>query len=82
MTLQALQNCVIVRPEIEKHALFDLLRAGRTGFGEVLAVGPEAFDAKVGDRVLFGEFVGQDFTFEGENLLVMRDEHILGVYEQ
>jgi len=80
MSLQALQDCLIVRPEVEKHALLELIRAKKTGTGVVLAAGPGA-EAKVGDRVLFGEFVGQDFRFEGEDLLVMREDHVLGVFD-
>ena len=82
MTLAALQDCVIVRPDIEKHALFALLREKRTGYGVVTAVGADAVDIKVGDRVLFGDAIGQDFRWEGEDLLVMREEHILGVCDE
>lgn len=82
MELQALRDCLIVQPEIEKHALIALIRAKQTGFGIVLAAGPEATEAKVGDRILFGEFVGQELHWEGDDLLVMREEHILGVCDE
>lgn len=81
-SLQALQDCLIVEPEVEKHALFELLRAKQTGFGTVLAIGPRTQDVKVGDKICFGEFVGQEFTFDKHDYLVMREEHILGVVEQ
>ena len=81
MNLQALQDCLIVEPEIEKHALFALLRAKQTGFGVVLAAGPDAKDIKVGDKVLFGDSIGQDLQYEGEGLLVMREAHVLGVMD-
>ena len=81
MNLQALQDCLIVEPEIEKHALFALLRAKQTGFGVVLAAGPDAKDIKVGDKVLFGDSIGQDLQYEGEGLLVMREAHTLGVFD-
>ena len=57
--------------------------------GEVLAVGPGKrdesgkiipMDVKVGDRVLFGKYAGQTVKVEGEELLVMREEDIMGVY--
>ena len=38
-------------------------------------------DVKVGDRVLFGKFSGQTVTVKGEELLVMREEDIMGVVE-
>lgn len=81
MKLQARQDCIIVRPDIEKHALFALLREKRTGTGTVIAAGPGTQDIKVGDRVLFGDSIGQDLQWEGEDLLVMREEHTLGVFD-
>lgn len=56
--------------------------------GEVVAVGPGkrddagkviAMDVKVGDRVLFGKYSGQTVKIDGEELLVMREEDIMGV---
>ena len=58
--------------------------------GEVLAVGPGkrdengkhiAVDVKVGDRVLFGKYAGQGVKVDGQELLVMREEDIMGVVE-
>jgi chaperonin GroES len=36
-------------------------------------------DVKVGDRVLFGKYSGQTVKVEGEELLVMREEDLMGV---
>jgi chaperonin GroES len=56
--------------------------------GEIIAVGPGkrdengkiiALDVKVGDKVLFGKYSGQTVKVEGEELLVMREEDIMGV---
>lgn len=58
--------------------------------GEVVAVGPGTrdedgerieLDVKVGDRILFGKYSGQTVKVEGEELLVMREEDIMGVIE-
>jgi chaperonin GroES len=58
--------------------------------GEVKAVGPGkkdengkviAMDLKVGDRVLFGKYSGQVVKVDGDELLVMREEDIMGVVE-
>jgi chaperonin GroES len=38
-------------------------------------------DVKVGDRVLFGKYSGQTVTLKGDELLVMREEDILGIVE-
>ena len=82
MSLQALQDCLIVRPDMEKHELFIMLREKQTGTGVVIKAGPDAKDCKEGDRVLFGDSIGQDLKWEGEDLLVMRDAHVLGVFDQ
>jgi chaperonin GroES len=56
--------------------------------GEVVAVGPGkrddngkviTLDVKVGDKVLFGKYSGQTVKVEGEELLVMREEDLMGV---
>ncbi|HQU63343.1 MAG TPA: co-chaperone GroES [Nitrosomonas sp.] len=58
--------------------------------GEILAVGKgkvaddgsvRALEVKVGDKVLFGKYSGQTVKVEGEELLVMREEDIMGVIE-
>ena len=58
--------------------------------GEVLAVGPGrkndkgeviALNVSVGDRVLFGKYSGQTVKVKGDELLVMREEDIMGVIE-
>ena len=58
--------------------------------GEILAVGAGKkddqgklipLDVKVGDRVLFGKYAGQTVKVEGDELLVMREEDIMGVVE-
>lgn len=82
MTIQALQDCLIVRPEVEKHELFIMLRQKKTGTGIVVSAGPDAEEVKVGDRVLFGDSIGQALKWEGEDLLVMREAHTLGVFDQ
>jgi co-chaperonin GroES (HSP10) len=82
MTIKALQDCLIVRPDVEKHELFIMLREKKTGTGVVVSVGPDAQDIKVGDRVLFGDSIGQDLKWEGDELLVMRESHTLGVFDE
>lgn len=81
MRIKARQDCLIVRPDMEKHDLFILLRQKQTGTGVVISAGPDAKDVKVGDRVLFGDYIGQDLQWEGEDLLVMREAHTLGVFD-
>jgi len=58
--------------------------------GEIIAVGKgkildsgetRPLDVKEGDRVLFGKYSGTEVKIEGEDLLVMREEDIMGVVE-
>ena len=81
MKLTARKDHLIVRPDMEKHDLFVLLRQKKTGTGVVLSAGPKASEVKVGDRVLFGDDIGQDLQWQGEDLLIMRESHTLGVFE-
>ena len=56
--------------------------------GKVLAVGSgklldngtvRALEVKVGDKVLFGKYSGNEVKVDGEDLIVMREEDIMGV---
>jgi chaperonin GroES len=58
--------------------------------GEVIAVGNgklldngdiRPLDVKVGDRVLFGKYAGTEVKVAGEELVVMREEDLMGVVE-
>ncbi|MEA5446048.1 co-chaperone GroES [Gammaproteobacteria bacterium AB-CW1] len=58
--------------------------------GEVVAVGSgkpldsgetRALDVKVGDKVLFGKFAGTEVKVDGEEVLVMREDDIMAVFE-
>ena len=59
--------------------------------GEVMAVGPgkkneegkvTPVDVKVGDKILFGKYSGTTVKIEGEELLVMREDDVMGVFEK
>jgi chaperonin GroES len=56
--------------------------------GEVIAAGDgkykengerQALDVKTGDRVLFGKYSGSEIKIDGEELLIMREDEILGI---
>ena len=56
--------------------------------GEVIAAGlgkykedgsRQALDVRKGDRILFGKYGGADSKVDGEELLIMREDEILGV---
>ena len=59
--------------------------------GEVLAAGNgkiqdngevRPLDVKVGDKVLFGKYSGTEVKVDGEELLMMREDDIMGVIEE
>ena len=58
--------------------------------GVVVAVGPGGRDddgkivpmtLKEGDRVLFGKWSGTEIKIDGENLLIMKENEVLGILE-
>jgi len=58
--------------------------------GQILAVGTgkvldngqvHSPQVKVGDQVLFGKYAGNEIKMEGEDIVVMREEDIIGVIE-
>jgi co-chaperonin GroES (HSP10) len=54
----------------------------RDGAGKVLDNGDRRpLDVKVGDRVLFGKYSGTEVKVSGQEVLVMREEDIMGVVE-
>jgi chaperonin GroES len=59
--------------------------------GEVVAAGAgkykedgsrQTLDVKTGDRVLFGKYSGSEIKIDGEELLIMREDEILGIIER
>jgi chaperonin GroES len=58
--------------------------------GEVVAVGNgkilesgeiRALDLKVGDKVIFGKYSGTEVKVDGQELLVMREDDIMAVFD-
>jgi chaperonin GroES len=59
--------------------------------GEVIAVGPGArdkggellpMDVKAGDLVLFNKWSGSEIKLEGEELMIMKESDIIGVFDR
>ena len=95
MNIRPLQDRVIVkRLDVERKTASGIVipdtAAEKPDQGEVLAVGPgKPLDngtvrppgVKAGDRVLFGKYAGTAVKWQGEEVLVMREEDIMGVIE-
>jgi chaperonin GroES len=57
---------------------------------KVLAIGPgrvtddcklQPIEVKVGDTVVFGKYAGTEVKIEGDDLLIIREDDVLGVLE-
>ncbi len=49
--------------------------------GKVIAVGPKVETIKVNDRVVYQTYSGSKFKFDGVEYLIIKQEHILAIYE-
>lgn len=57
--------------------------------GEVLALGPGKYDdgklieptVKIGDKVLYKEYSGDEFKLNGEQVIILKEEDIIAVIE-
>ena len=70
---------VIPDSATEKPVQGEIVAAGKGKIAENGDVRP--LDVKVGDKVLFGKYSGTEVKVEGEDLLVMKEEDIMGVLE-
>ena len=94
MNIRPLHDRVVVkRVEEEKTSAGGIVipdaAAEKPQKGEILAVGNgavtdsgeiRALDVKVGDTVLFGKYSGTEIKVDGQEVLIMREEDILGVF--
>jgi chaperonin GroES len=95
MKIRPLHDRVIVRRlEEERKTASGIVipdtAAEKPDQGEIVAVGKgkvndegkvRPLDVKVGDKILFGKYSGQTVKVQGDELLVMREEDVMGVIE-
>lgn len=96
MNIKPLHDRVVVRQvEEKKETASGILLPGsaqeQENLGEVVAVGPGkassngsivAMSVKVGDKVMFGQYSGQEVKNEaGETLKVMREDDIIAIID-
>jgi len=95
MSIRPLQDRVVVRRNEEEATsaggiiLADSAKE-KPSQGVVVAVGNgkkldngsvQAMDVKEGDKVLFGKYAGSEVKVDGEELIVMREDEIVGVID-
>lgn len=95
MNIRPLQDRVVIRRmEEERTSAGGIVlpdsATEKPAQGEVIAVGngkvlsngeTRPLDVKVGDKVLFGKYSGNEVKLGEDTLLVMREEDIMGVIE-
>jgi len=70
---------VIPDSAAEKPMQGEIVAAGN---GKIMENGDvRPLDVKKGDRILFGKYSGTEVKVDGEDLLVMREDDIMGVVE-
>ena len=93
MKLRPLHDRIIVKrlEEERKSAgviVIPDMAAEKPSMGEVIAVGPGKTDdngklvamgVKVGEKILFGKYSGQEFKMDGVDYLHMREDDVIGV---
>ena len=93
MKLRPLHDRIIVkRLEEERKSAGGIVipdtAAEKPSMGEVIAAGPGKTDdngkvipmgVKVGEKILFGKYSGQEFKIEGQELRHMREDDVIGV---
>lgn len=93
MNIRPLHDRVIVkRVEEETTSAGGIVLPGsaaeKPSQGKVLAIGSgkpldngqvRPMDVKVGDKILFGKYAGNEVKVDGEDLIVMREEDIMAI---
>jgi len=70
---------VIPDSATEKPAEGEIIAVGKGKVNDSGSVTP--LDVKVGDKVLFGKYAGQEVKVGGEEVIVMNEADIMGVLE-
>lgn len=74
-----LNGIIIPDSAKEKPQQGEVVAAGRGKRQEDGSITP--LDVKVGDKILFGKYSGSDIKLDGEELLILREDEVLGVLE-
>jgi chaperonin GroES len=92
MKIRPLHDRLIVRRKEEERTTASgiVIPAEKPDQGVIEAVGNgklledgnvRKLDVKIGDKVLFGKYAGQAVTVDGDELLVMKEEDVMGIIE-
>ena len=76
-------NIVLKQNEAEETTSFGIILATtnkeKPAIYEVMSAGPDVKDVKVGDKVVIGNFVGNDVKLDGVDYKIVKLENVLAV---
>lgn len=91
MNLKPLGDRIVVKPvtqeEVTKSGIVlpDTVEKEKKEEGEIVAIGDgekiKKFNLKVGDKVIFGKYAGDEVKLEDVEYKVLKDEDVLAVIE-
>lgn len=90
MNFKPMGDCVLVKQDVEKEGLIVLVQKAKLAQGTVAAVGPGKLSQKgillpmqleVGQKVCFGEHIGQKTMVDGVEYLIMHEADVAGVID-
>jgi chaperonin GroES len=94
MKIKPLYDRVVVKPLAEESKtksgiIIPDTAKEKSHRGEIIAIGEGRYDdgelvpmtVKIGDKVLYKEYGGDDFKLDGEEVVVLKEEDIIAVIE-
>ena len=94
MNIKPLGNRVVIkRAEAKEQTKSGILLAGsakeKPQYADVVAVGPglivdgvrQEMEVKIGDKVLYSQYVGTDIKIDGEEVIILKEDDILAIIE-
>ena len=87
MNIQPLADRVLIKPAEAEEKIGGIIipdtAKEKPLKGEIIATGngtkDEEMILKVGDKVLYGKYAGQELEFEGEKYMVMRQSDVIAI---
>ena len=87
MKIQPLADRVLIKPAEAEEKIGGIIipdtAKEKPLKGEIIAIGngtkDEEMVLKVGDKVLYGKYAGQELEFEGEKYMVMRQSDVIAI---
>ncbi|MGL5069110.1 MAG: co-chaperone GroES [Sarcina sp.] len=95
MNIKPLGNRVVIkRAEAKEQTKSGILLTGaakeKPQYADVIAVGPGIvvdgvrveMEVKVGNKVLYSQYAGNDIKLEGEDVIILKEDDILAIIEE